>query len=62
MLEGACPNLLRKAERYRYGDEAGDRRSENPLDQDNHALAALRYLVSKLDYGRMARLKGRPPP
>jgi hypothetical protein len=45
VVEGACPNLLREADLYRYGDAQG----ETPLDKDNHALAALRYLVSGLD-------------
>ena len=41
----ACPNLLAEAKLYRYPDEP----SEAPIDAHNHALAALRYLVSKLD-------------
>jgi hypothetical protein len=56
VLAGACPHLLREAELYRYGTEEEDRRTEAPVDEHNHALAALRYLVSKLDAGRMARL------
>jgi hypothetical protein len=31
--------------------------SEIPIDQHNHALAALRYLVSRLDAGFMARFR-----
>jgi hypothetical protein len=30
--------------------------AETPVDEHNHALAALRYLVSKLDGRHMARL------
>jgi hypothetical protein len=56
VLEGRCPNLLREAGLYRYSPEQEDRRSEAPLDEHNHALGALRYLVSRLDAGRMVRL------
>jgi hypothetical protein len=43
---------------YRYGaDEAGGGK-EVPLDEHYHALAALRYLVSKLDARHMARPRG----
>ena len=55
VLPGACPNLLAEAELYRYGDDATDRRAETPVDDHNHALAALRYLVMKLDAGRNVR-------
>lgn len=33
--------------------------SETPIDQHNHALAALRYLVSRLDTGFLARFRRR---
>lgn len=55
VLEGRCPNLLSEAGLYRYGDDAVSRRTEAPIDADNHALAALRYLVSRLDAHRLAR-------
>jgi hypothetical protein len=54
IVEGACPNLLAEACLYRYPEE-GKGGSENPLDEHNHALAALRYLVSRIDERRMAR-------
>jgi hypothetical protein len=41
-VQGACPNLLREAALYCYSDDPTDRRSETPLDEHNHALAALR--------------------
>jgi hypothetical protein len=59
VLEGRCPHLLAEASLYRYGDGPGQRLSEAPLDEDNHALGALRYLVAGLDAGRLARR--RPP-
>jgi hypothetical protein len=55
VLEGRCPNLLYEASLYRYSDAVGERQAEVPVDEHNHALAALRYLVSKLDERRMAR-------
>jgi hypothetical protein len=55
VLPSACPNLLAEAELYRYSDGATDKRAEAPVDQNNHALAALRYLVLPLDDGRAVR-------
>ena len=61
VVAGACPNLLAEAGLYRYDPEARD--SETPLKEYDHAMDALRYLVSKLDAGKMARFKkGGPPP
>jgi hypothetical protein len=55
---GACPQLLREARLHRYPSEAERRLAgENPVDEHNHALAALRYLVSKLDARALARLR-----
>jgi hypothetical protein len=55
VVEGRCPNLLAEASLYRYGEEGHDRRGEVPVDEHNHALSALRYLVSKLDARHLAR-------
>jgi len=44
---------------YRYNPESPD--SETPLGEYDHAMDALRYLVSKLDAGKMARLKKSRP-
>jgi hypothetical protein len=61
VLKGACPNLLAEAGLYRYDPEKKD--SEEPMGDYDHAMDALRYLISKLDWGKMARLKkGGPPP
>jgi hypothetical protein len=53
-----CPNLCAEAERYRY-PRAAERAAlgENPLDEDNHALDALRYLVCGIDRRFVARLR-----
>jgi hypothetical protein len=60
VVRGACPNLLAEAALYRY-PSASERLTpgENPVDENNHALAALRYLVSRLDARFLARLRGR---
>ncbi len=62
VLRSACPNLIREAGLYRYpsGHEAD--RGENPLDRDNHALAAMRYLVAGLDTRFLARFRRGPAP
>ena len=39
-----CPNLVRESRLYCY-DKDG---SETPVDDENHALAALRYLIARL--------------
>jgi hypothetical protein len=63
VVRAACPNLLAEAQLYRYaGARAGADPSEIPIDAHNHALAALRYLVSRLDAGFVARLRQRKPP
>jgi hypothetical protein len=59
IIEGACPHLLAEAGLYRYA-EADEGGSANPLDAHNHALAALRYLVTRLDERRMARGRRAP--
>jgi hypothetical protein len=61
VVRGACPKLCAEADLYRYADEAHEGGSETPKDRHNHALAALRYLVSRLDARRMARASGAAP-
>jgi hypothetical protein len=58
----ACPHLVEEARRYRYPTPS-ERAvlGEDPVDADNHALAALRYLVACLDARFLARLR-RPGP
>ncbi len=47
----SCPRLIREADEYQYaGGRAG--RRETPLDEHNHAMDALRYLVCGMDWGR----------
>ena len=54
ILAGACPNLLAEAALYRYGDDPSQKHAEVPVDEHNHALAALRCLVSRIDRKKMA--------
>jgi hypothetical protein len=62
VLAGRCPNLLAEAELYRYSDELGERSAEIPLDEHNHALAALRYLIMGIDARGGPRPRGSSPP
>jgi len=69
VVDGACPNLLYEAGLYRYDDATNGRGSETPLSESNHALDALRYLITRLDQRRMAKDRrpaapadGAPPP
>jgi hypothetical protein len=52
IVEGACPNLLNEAGLYRWDDAPEERRSELPAEGYDHALDALRYLISRLDERR----------
>jgi hypothetical protein len=63
VVEGACPNLLAEAALYRYSDDPAERNAEIPIDEHNHALSALRYLIMMLDAYRMAgRAAPKVPP
>jgi hypothetical protein len=57
----ACPHLLDEARLYRY-PTASERAfiNENPVDEHNHALGALRYLIAALDARFIAKLRQRP--
>jgi hypothetical protein len=58
----ACPNLVREARLYRYPTEQERALiGENPVDEHNHALGALRYLISRLDAHRLGKLRDKPP-
>ena len=62
VLRPCCPYLIGEATLYRYPtvqERKGER--ELPLDAHNHALGALRYLISRLDARFLARLR-RPRP
>ena len=51
VVRGSCSNLLAEVKQYRYPSAAdGQTASETPVDECNHALAALRYLVARLDH------------
>jgi hypothetical protein len=58
----ACPNLCNEAGMYRYPNES-ERAvlGEKPIDSDNHALGALRYLISRLDHHFISKLRKKPP-
>jgi hypothetical protein len=58
VVRGACPNLLAEAKLYRYPTAPDGRpQAETPVDEHNHALDALRYLISRIDAGNFRRLQ-----
>jgi hypothetical protein len=61
VVAGCCPNLLAEAGLYRYDPETRGH-SEAPVKEHDHALDALRYLISRIDARRMARLRKGPTP
>src|SRR6266851_1441180 len=60
VVAGSCPNLLAESGLYRYDPEARGK-SETPLDEHNHAMDALRYVISRIDARRMARIRKSAP-
>ncbi len=58
VLGPACPNLVAEAQLYRYPTPRERALvGEVPVDAHNHALAALRYLLSQIDARFLARLR-----
>jgi len=57
VVTSRCPNLLAEVKLYRYPDRRDGLDSETPLDESNHALAALRYLVARLDHDFIRRFR-----
>jgi hypothetical protein len=51
--------LLAEAQLYRYETDELGRRTGKPLKDNDHALDALRYLISGLDVGFLARVRKR---
>jgi hypothetical protein len=51
VLADGCPNLVSEARLYCRGDDG------KPVDEHNHALDALRYLIVRLDRGFLARFR-----
>ena len=50
-----CFASFREAELYRYAPNAGSRKGETPLDEEDHALDALRYLIAAIDQRKLRR-------
>jgi hypothetical protein len=49
----SCVNLIAESRLYRYPTPAErEQLGENPIDAHNHALAALRYLASRITKGQ----------
>lgn len=54
-----CPNLRAEAALYRYAMVDGEASGDTPIDKDNHAMDALRYLCCGIwgrDIGKQLRL------
>jgi hypothetical protein len=62
VVSSRCPNLIAEAALYRYPKPGEDIPSENPVDENNHALAALRYLISRVDKKFMAKFRRQKQP
>lgn len=61
IVQPSCPNIFAEAALYRYpSDTERAVMGEKPIDSDNHALGALRYLVSRLDHTFICKLRKRP--
>jgi hypothetical protein len=58
VIEGACPNLLAEAGLYRYDPDSV---TEQPIKEYDHTMDALRYLITRLDAARMARIRHSAP-
>jgi Terminase RNaseH-like domain len=61
ILNGACPNLLMEAGLYRYEDPESHG-GENPVNEYNHALGALRYMVARRPQNGPTPTERRPQP
>ncbi len=58
----SCVNLIHESRLYRYPSaEEQAQAGENPIDAHNHALAALRYLVSRVGGSRSQALQPAQP-
>jgi hypothetical protein len=57
-VRSRCTHLQEEARLYRY-PTAHEKSlvGENPVDEHNHALGALRYLIAQLDAHFLARLR-----
>lgn len=53
-----CQDLWREAGLYQYDPDHPEK--EEPLDRDNHAMDALRYLITGLDRGKAVVTRERP--
>ena len=51
VYRSSCPNLIRESELYRYPveEDMTNVHTEKPIDANNHALDALRYLIRGID-------------
>jgi hypothetical protein len=58
VLSYGCPNLIAEAGLYRYPNPTERALpGEVPIDEHNHALGALRYLISQLDHKFLVKFR-----
>jgi len=55
-----CPNLVAEAGLYHYSDNPAERNAELTVDEHNHALAALRYLIATIDERHLVDRPAKP--
>jgi hypothetical protein len=56
-----CTNLIEEAKYYQRKSLKDGNYSEQPVDKNNHAMDAFRYLISGMDYGRELRFEALEP-
>jgi len=54
IVKNRCPALISEAETYTYTEDEDDPGTDIPIDNFNHAMDALRYLIMGIDHKRAA--------
>jgi PBSX family phage terminase large subunit len=47
-----CVNLIREVDEYEYAKDKNGNTKTVPVDQNNHTVDAMRYLIAGMDFGR----------
>jgi hypothetical protein len=58
LISDHCKAVIAEGDEYRYPEKDDETTGENPIDEFNHALDTLRYLVMGADRGRVAESGG----
>lgn len=54
IVENFCPALCEESNLYRYPEKDEEVVGDKPLDEDNHAMDAMRYMVTEIDWKKAA--------